>query len=142
MKPLENDETLLQQQPLTSNGHTIECGLHHQSNGMGSNGSQNVGSSGQKYQVYPERWWILACVTLVYGGNYCHWIAYPSVGKVAAKYYNQTGEVIDMIPTLSTGTGIPLALIATYLVDSRGIKTGIHTAAVLTAIGMTQIIVV
>ena len=81
-------------------------------------------------------------MTLVYGGNYCHWIAYPSVGKVAAKYYNQTGEVIDMIPTLSTGTGIPLALIATYLVDSRGIKTGIHTAAVLTAIGMTQIMVV
>ena len=57
--------------------------------------------------------------------------------KVAAKYYNQTGEALDMIPTLSTGTGIPLALIATYMVDSQGIKTGIHIAALLTAIGQS-----
>ena len=87
------------------------------------------------YVLYPERWWILVCVILVYGGNYCHWIAFPTVGKVAAKYYNQTGERIDVIPTFSTGVGIPLALFATYLVDSQGIKIGIHIAAVLTAIG-------
>ena len=45
------------------------------------------------------------------------------------------GEKIDLISTLSTGIGIPLCLMATFLVDSRGTKKGIHTGAVLTIIG-------
>ena len=34
----------------------------------------------------------MICVALVYGGNYCHWIAIPSVGRVVAQYYNQPGK--------------------------------------------------
>ena len=45
-----------------------------------------------EYKLYGERWWIVICVALVYGGNYCHWIAIPSVGKVVAQYYGQTGK--------------------------------------------------
>ena len=45
-----------------------------------------------QYKLYPERWWIVICVALVYGGNYCHWIAIPSVGRVVAQYYNQPGN--------------------------------------------------
>ena len=46
-----------------------------------------------------------------------------------------TGEKIDLISTLSTGIGIPLCLLATFLVDSRGTKKGIHVGASLTIIG-------
>ena len=48
--------------------------------------------SDTEYKLYGERWWIVICVALVYGGNYCHWIAIPSVGKVVAQYYGQTGK--------------------------------------------------
>jgi len=92
-------------------------------------------SNDTEYKLYGERWWIVICVALVYGGNYCHWIAIPSVGKVVAQYYGQTGEKIDLISTLSTGIGIPLCLLATFLVDSRGTKKGIHVGASLTIIG-------
>jgi len=88
-----------------------------------------------EYKLYGERWWIVICVALVYGGNYCHWIAIPSVGKIVAQYYHQSGEKIDLISTLSTGIGIPLCLMATFLVDSRGTKKGIHVGAALTIIG-------
>ena len=46
----------------------------------------------EPYKVYPQRWWIVVCVALVYGGNYCHWIAIPSVGKIVAQYYEQSGK--------------------------------------------------
>lgn len=95
------------------------------------------GTNESPYKLYAERWWIVICVALVYGGNYCHWIAIPSVGKIVAQYYNQSGENIDLISTLSTGIGIPLCLLATFLVDSRGTKKGIHTGAALTIIGET-----
>ena len=45
------------------------------------------------------------------------------------------GEKIDLISTLSTGIGIPLCLLATFLVDSRGTKKGIHIGAALTILG-------
>ena len=48
---------------------------------------------------------------------------------------HSTGEKIDLISTLSTGIGIPLCLLATFLVDSRGTKKGIHVGASLTIIG-------
>ena len=50
-----------------------------------------------QYKLYAERWWIVICVALVYGGNYCHWIAIPSVGRVVAQYYNQPGTGINVV---------------------------------------------
>ncbi|CAB4057693.1 MSFD7 [Lepeophtheirus salmonis] len=35
--------------------------------------------------------------------NYSHWVAFPSVSKNAAKYYDQTGDAIDLLSTLSYG---------------------------------------
>ena len=91
--------------------------------------------SGTAYKLYCERWWIVICVALIWGGNHCHWVSIPSVGKVVAEYYSQTGEKIDLISTLSVGVGIPSVILATLLVDFRGTKESIRCAALLTIIG-------
>jgi len=88
-----------------------------------------------QYKVYPERWWIMGTVILLNLANFAHWIAFPAVAKKAAAYYEVSGEELDLIPTVSYGAGIPTCLIATYLIESRGLKAGIKIGAWLTGIG-------
>jgi len=88
-----------------------------------------------EYKTYDERWWILGTVVLLNFANYAHWIAFPAVAKKAAAYYNVTGEQLDLIPTISYAAGIPTCLIATYLIESRGLKTGVKIGAYLTGVG-------
>ena len=53
----------------------------------------------------------------------------------AAAYYDVSGEALDLIPTVSYAAGVPTCLIATYLIESRGLKTGIKIGAYLTGVG-------
>ena len=53
----------------------------------------------------------------------------------AAAYYDVTGEQLDLIPTVSYAAGVPTCLIATYLIESRGLKTGVKIGAYLTGVG-------
>ena len=46
-----------------------------------------------------------------------------------------TGEELDLIPTVSYAAGVPTCLIATYIIESRGLKTGVKIGAYLTGIG-------
>jgi len=89
----------------------------------------------EKYKVYPQRWWILATVVLLNLANYSHWVAFPSVAKTAAKHYDQDGEKMDLIPTVSYGLGVPCCLLATYVVERFGLRTGLHIGGLLTGIG-------
>ena len=47
------------------------------------------------FKVYPERWWLLLTVVLLNLANYSHWVAFPSVAKNAAKYYDQVFHLSD-----------------------------------------------
>ena len=48
---------------------------------------------------------ILATVVILNLANYSHWVAFPSIAKNAAKHYDQSGERMDLIPTVSYGLG-------------------------------------
>ena len=100
-------------------------------NGNG-NGYQLVEA---EFKSYPQRWWLLTTVIILNLANYSHWVAFPSVTKMVAKYYDQSGETMDLIPTLSYGLGIPCCLLATYVVDRFGLKVGLHIGGNLTGIG-------
>ena len=52
------------------------------------------GSSCTKYQVYSSRWILLLAVTLLNLANYSHWVAFASVAKKAAEYYQVSGPVV------------------------------------------------
>lgn len=88
-----------------------------------------------QYQVYPQRWWVLATVVILNLANYSHWVAFPSIAKNAAKHYDQSGERMDLIPTVSYGLGVPCCLLATYVVERFGLRVGLHIGGVLTGIG-------
>ena len=77
----------------------------------------------------------MGTVSLLNLSNYAHWIAFPAVAKKAAAFYEVTGDQLDMIPTVSYAAGIPTCLLATYLVESRGLKSGIWIGSVLTGLG-------
>ena len=55
--------------------------------------------------------------------------------QVAAEYYDQTGDAMDWIPTLSYGLGVPCGILATYVVERYGLKHGIQFGGALTGIG-------
>jgi len=88
-----------------------------------------------EYKVYPARWGLMGIVALLNLANYAHWIAFPAVAKKAAAYYQVTGDQLDMIPTVSYAAGIPTCLLATYIVESRGLRTGIRIGSFLTGFG-------
>lgn len=88
-----------------------------------------------EYKVYPERWWILVAMFLLNVFNYAHWVAFPAVNKTAAVYYNQPGNLMDLIPTVSYGLGVPFGLVATFVVERYGLKWGLQIGALLTATG-------
>ena len=69
----ENGKMLLQQQPGTPKPGCTACPS-----------DQDIA-----FKVYPERWWLLLTVVLLNLANYSHWVAFPSVAKNAAKYYDQ-----------------------------------------------------
>ena len=96
------------------------------------------------YYLYNvPRWWIMGTVILLNLANFAHWIAFPAIAKKAAAYYDvsgfaewelgidmicitlPSGEELDLIPTVSYAAGVPTCLIATYLIESRGLKTGV-----------------
>ena len=89
------------------------------------------------YKVYPERWWLLATVVILNLGNYAHFVAFPSIAKQAAKHYDQSGEMMDLIPTVSMAFGVPFTLIGAYIVDRYGLKIGLQIGGYLTGIGLT-----
>ncbi len=88
-----------------------------------------------EYKSYPTRWWLLLTVVLLNLANYSHWVAFPSVTKITAVYYDQSGDTMDLIPTVSYGLGVPCCLIATYIVERFGLRTGLQIGGSLTGLG-------
>ena len=88
-----------------------------------------------QYKLYPQRWWILTTVTFLNLGSYSHWMAFPSVSKIAAEYYGQSEDKMDLLSIVSAGVGIPCCLLATYVVEKFGLRSTIHIGGVLTGIG-------
>ena len=89
----------------------------------------------QVAKLYKERWWILSSVCLIQFANFGHWIAFGSVTKVTAVYYDQPGDRMDLVVLCSYVIYIPTLLIAAVWVNRFGIKKTLHLSGFLTAIG-------
>ena len=80
---------------------------------------------------------MLVTVLLLNFANYSHWVAFASVTKNSAKYYDQTGDRIDLITIVSYALGIPFCIIATYAVETFGLKASLKFGGIMTGIGKT-----
>ena len=54
---------------------------------------------------------------------------------MTAKYYDQPGDSMDLIPTLSYGLGVPCTVMATVIVERRGLRVGLLIGGFLTGVG-------
>ena len=78
---------------------------------------------------------MLATVLLLNFANYSHWVAFASVTKNSAKYYDQTGDKIDLITIVSYALGIPCCIISAYAVETFGLKSSLKFGGIMTGIG-------
>jgi len=100
--------------------------------------SEDVSSSTittSEYKLYPSRWILLISVTLLNLANYSHWVAFASVAKQGAEYYQVTGPEVDLIPMISYGLCVPFCLVAVYIVERQGLRFGLMLGSWLTAVG-------
>lgn len=56
--------------------------------------SVSTASSSSSYTLYSSRWILLISVTLLNLANYSHWVAFASVAKQAAEYYQVSGPEV------------------------------------------------
>ena len=91
--------------------------------------------------VYFDRWWVLSTVILLNITNYGHWIAFASVTKNVSKYYDQAGNRVDLITTVSFAMGIPFCIISTFAIETWGLKFGLKLGGILTGIGILHIMI-
>ena len=82
---------------------------------------------------------MLATVLLLNFANYSHWVAFASVTKNSAKYYDQTGDKIDLITIVSYALGIPCCIISAYAVETFGLKSSLKFGGIMTGIGKFSI---
>ena len=93
----------------------------------------------KKVKLYPERWWILVSVSILQFGNLGHWIAFGSVTKMTAIYYDQPGDKMDLIVLCSYIINIPACLFATALVNGIGLKNTLNLSATLSTVGESPV---
>jgi len=91
--------------------------------------------SGTKYTLYTRRWFVLLTLAFLNLSNNALWISYSAVADVTGEYFKISADDVDLLGTISFIVGIPMCLGATYIVNSRGFKTGIYCGSVLTLMG-------
>jgi hypothetical protein len=85
---------------------------------------------------------MLATVLLLNFANYSHWVAFASVTKNSAKYYDTTGDRIDLITIVSYALGIPCCILSAYAVETWGLKARLKFGGIMTGIGTFKILAV
>lgn len=89
----------------------------------------------EKVKLYPTRWWILLTVVFTAFSNMGHWMSFGSVTKIAALYYDQSGDKIDFITLVSALSGMPSCILAPIIFETFGLKVGLWTAGVFNVLG-------
>merc|ERR1719295_1954016 len=89
-------------------------------------------------KLYSERWWILASVSVLQFANYGHWIAYGTVTKTTAIYYDQPGDKMDLVVLCSYAVSVPMCIVAMIVVRHCGLRNTLNWSGGLTALGSTM----
>ena len=91
--------------------------------------------------LYFERWWILSCVVLLKIARSGHTMSYASVTKHSAKYYDQTGDRIDLFITLPFLTRAPFWILNAYAIEAWGMKKNLRAGGLMICLGKLQMAV-
>ena len=82
--------------------------------------------------LYSDRWWIVISLALMNFASRGHVAALASVTNKCAMYYDQTGERIIMMFTISTFITAVSWFICSYAIEAFGLKKSIRVGGLMT----------
>ncbi|XP_078587556.1 solute carrier family 49 member A3-like [Branchiostoma floridae x Branchiostoma japonicum] len=97
--------------------------------------SVNVERSTGDYRVYRRRWYILAVLCVLNLGNATIWLSFAPIADQTAEFYNVSLTTVNWLSLVYMIASIPLGLLATWLLDTLGLRAGIILASSLNLIG-------
>lgn len=83
-------------------------------------------------KVYPYRWVILSLYFLITVIIEIQWLIFASVSTEAQEFYKTTALSIDFLSIIYMIVFIVMSIPASFLIDTRGLKTGLMIGAALT----------
>ena len=89
--------------------------------------------------LYSDRWWILISMVLLNFASRGHVTALASVTNKCAKYYDQTGDRIMMIFTISVLTTAVSWLLCSYSIEAFGLKRSMRLGGTMTFVGKSTL---
>jgi MFS transporter, FLVCR family, feline leukemia virus subgroup C receptor-related protein len=103
---------------------------HPQTGGKGSTPQHR-----RLFQVYPQRWLMLALFAALTMTNAMVWISFAPISSPVRGYYGISKLLVNMLSMIFMALYIPGSLLANYLFAMRGTRFTLCTGAVLTAAG-------
>ncbi|KAK7479160.1 hypothetical protein BaRGS_00029601, partial [Batillaria attramentaria] len=110
---------------------------------MGSRSSQNETPSNIHYQpwsqkeyiIYKRRWFMVLVVCFINISNAMIWICFSPITNYTTDYYKISGDQVNWLSLVYVVASIPFGFIATWLLDTLGLRTSIILASWLNLIG-------
>ncbi|CAK8677998.1 unnamed protein product [Clavelina lepadiformis] len=102
-----------------------------------SENSQVTLASPNQYKVYSRRWFLLATLFVLSLSNAMAWLTFAPVAYKAAEFYTDppNTDTINWLSVVFMITGIPCGIVATWLIDTVGLRFSVILSAWLNGIG-------
>ncbi|XP_055647379.1 solute carrier family 49 member A3 isoform X3 [Falco biarmicus] len=94
------------------------------------------GPGGQSpFKTYRRRWLLLAAVCLLNCSNAMLWLTFAPVADKTAAYFHISLEMVNWLSVVYLLISIPFGLVATWVLDSMGLRCAVILSAWLNMVG-------
>ena len=90
--------------------------------------------------LHSGRWWVLASLSVIQFASYGHLIAFGTVTKVTAIYYDQPGDKMDLVILGPIVIRFPTLFLLMATFNRVGLWKTLNLSAFLTAIGDEDVV--
>jgi len=120
--------------PVWNRGITPDCtqvGARSPSGQLWSPGT----SMSMEFQVYPQRWFMMALFCLCASANQIIWITFSPISSTIAAAYNVTPSFVNMLSLVFMALYLPFTFAASRAIDRVGCRYALVIGSGLTALG-------
>ncbi|KAM6227536.1 solute carrier family 49 member A3 isoform 3-T3 [Spheniscus humboldti] len=105
----------------------------------GAEAASLLGERGQgrlaQFKTYRRRWFLLAAICLLNCSNAMLWLTFAPVADKAAAYFHVSLEMVNWLSIVYLLISIPFGLVATWVLDSVGLRCAVILSAWLNMTG-------
>ncbi|KAK7110965.1 solute carrier family 49 member A3-like [Littorina saxatilis] len=91
--------------------------------------------SHREYKVYSRRWFVIFVVCIINMANAMIWICFSPITNYTTAYYDINDTQVNWLSLIYVVATIPFGLVATWLLDTLGLRASIILAAWLNLVG-------